>query len=687
MCGIVGFIQSSSGDLPGSLEPMMAMLYHRGPDDGGAWIDGEARVALGHRRLSILDLSPEGRQPMVSASGRFVLTFNGEIYNFAELKQLLGDRHSFRGGSDTEVMLAAFEEWGIAGAVEKFVGMFAFGVWDRQERALTLVRDRMGEKPLYYGWNEGAFLFASELGAMEAHTGFRGTIDRRSVGFLMRHGYIPAPGSIFEGIYKLVPGGLLTVPHTDLRAKPPSFSPSPEDTSARLRPVRYWSLRGVAIAGIERRERFDERAAGDELERRLEEAVRLQMVADVPLGAFLSGGIDSSLVVALMQRFSRRPVRTFSIGFHEHGYNEAPHAAAVARYLGTQHTELYVSAQAACDVIPRLASIYSEPFADSSQVPTYLVARLAREQVTVSLSGDGGDELFAGYGRYGVAEGLWRNLGRIPPSGRRLAGRCIGAVPARWWDVVSALGQLVLPQRFHLRSAGSKASRLARMLDAPTKQALYLEMLSYVQQPTDFVLGLRAELGDPSRELIGDAVSNFYEYMMLWDGLTYLPDDILVKVDRAGMAVSLESRMPLLDHRVVEHAWTFPLETKVQGGETKYPLRRILFKHVPRKILDRPKMGFGIPIDEWLRGPLRPWAEDLVSEAALVRTGLLDPTVVRGLWAGHISGRNPNGYLLWNILALQSWSSQRAATDRVPSAGTAVEIVPGRVRAAAPFAS
>ncbi|MFM1847813.1 MAG: hypothetical protein RL417_1287 [Pseudomonadota bacterium] len=672
MCGIVGFVQTPPGELREALDPMTAALYHRGPDAGGAWIDESSRLALGHRRLSILDLSPEGHQPMISPSGRFVITFNGEIYNFAALKRSLAERYHFRGGSDTEVILAAFEEWGVTASLERFVGMFAFAVWDRREHTLTLARDRMGEKPLYYGWNNGTFLFASELGALRAHPRFEAPLNRGAIALLMRHGYISAPYSIYQGIFKLPPGTSLTVGEGALRSLPDSFSPTP-DEKLRLSPKRYWSLSEAARRGIEDRRSFDETEVLIELERLLREAVNLQMVADVPLGAFLSGGIDSSLVVALMQSQSTKPIKTFSIGFHEAGFNEADHAARVAQHLGTSHTELYVTPAEALDVINKIPTIYSEPFADSSQIPTYLVARLARRHVTVSLSGDGGDELFGGYPRYLWSNHLWNKIGGIPAPFRRLGGKAALTVPTAQWNGLHQLLRPLLPQSLSFKDLGSKIHRAASLLESPSREALYLSLLSYVDRPDDIVMGGDIPPTDHLTKEIVDTTENFYDYMMLCDGLTYLPDDILVKVDRAGMAVSLESRIPLLDHRVVELAWRFPFDRKIQGDVTKSPLRHILYKYVPRELIERPKMGFGIPFDRWLRHELRPWAEELLSETSLDADGIFAPAFVKARWDEHLSERRNNSYLLWSILTFQNWLRSKG------NVGEAIDAPTGRL--------
>jgi asparagine synthase (glutamine-hydrolysing) len=625
---------------------MAEVLRHRGPDDGGVWTDPAVGLALAHRRLAILDLSPEGHQPMVSACGRWVLVFNGEIYNFqvlrAELEQL-GQR-PWRGHSDTEVMLAAFAQWGIEASLRRFVGMFAFALWDRRERTLTLARDRLGEKPLYYGWMGRRLLFGSELKALRAHPSFHGEIDRNALALLMRHSYIGAPHSIYQGIHKLPPGTFLTLTAKGIQA---------------ATPLPYWSARQVAEQGAHDPFRGSDQEAVVELERILLEAVRSQMIADVPLGAFLSGGIDSSTVVALMQAQSSRPVQTFSIGFWEPAFNEAEHARAVARHLGTQHTELYVTPEEALAVIPRLPTLYDEPYADSSQIPTFLVAALARQQVTVSLSGDAGDELFCGYNRYFWATALWRRLGWAPPSLRSiLAGGLTALAPTTWNALLGHLDAL-LPQDLHYSNPGDKLHKLAAILDAPGPEQIYRGLVSFWQDTGQLIPNSHEPTTQLNEPTTWPNSMEFEQRMMYLDMVTYLPDDILVKLDRAAMGVGLESRVPLLDHRVVEFAWRLPLAMKLRDGKGKWILRQVLYRHLPRELVERPKMGFGIPLADWLRGPLRDWAEALLDPRRLHREGWLDPRPVRTLWQEHLEGRRNWSYHLWNVLVFQEWLEAR----------------------------
>jgi len=601
---------------------------------------------MGHRRLSIVDLSPAGHQPMVSANGRYVIAFNGEIYNHLLLRAEFGRSGIapvWRGHSDTETLLAGFEAWGIRGTVERCVGMFAFAVWDRESRSLTLGRDRLGEKPLYYGWQgqgeQAAFLFGSELTALKAHPMFAAEIDRNALCLLMRHNYIPAPYSIYQSIRKLLPGTLLTITRADREPKI----------------VPYWSAAEVAAAGCASPFAGTAEQAVDELEVLLKSAVRQQMVADVSLGAFLSGGIDSSTVVALMQSLSDRPVKTFTIGFHEADYNEAVHAKAVAAHLGTEHTELYVTPQQALDVIPRLPALYSEPFSDSSQIPTFLVSQLARQHVTVSLSGDAGDELFCGYNRYVVADRLWKKLSRLPMGSRRLAARGLMALSPMRWNSLLGPVQGLLPTSLQQANWGDKLHKGAGVLASGDMDGLYLGLVSHWDDPASLVINTQ----EPLTLLTGHAPQlsglDYIQRMMALDTLTYLPDDILVKVDRAAMGVSLESRVPFLDHRVVEFTWHLPLSMKLRDGVGKWVLREVLYRHVPKVLIERPKMGFGVPIDAWLRGPLKDWAEDLLSEQRLQREGFLNSVPIRQKWAEHLSGRRNWQYHLWNVLMFQAW--------------------------------
>ena len=657
MCGIAGVL-TYRGSAPNRLvSEMIGAIRYRGPDDSGVWCDERVGVGLGHARLSILDLSPEGHQPMLSSSGRYALSYNGEVYNFAELRSELESAGAkFRGHSDTEVMLSAFEEWGIERAVRRFVGMFAFALWDRERRTLTLVRDRVGIKPLYFGWAGKTFLFGSELKALRAYKGFHAEIDRGALASFMRVGYVPAPLSIYKHVYKLSAGCVLTVGEKELEATE-GFSPDPDALHATWRPVRYWSAKEYAEAGCASPFKGSEAEAVEQLDGLLRNAVGLRMIADVPLGAFLSGGIDSSLVVALMQAQSSRPIRTFTVGFHEAEYNEAIHARKVAEHVGTDHTELYVSPEQARAVIPRLPTMYDEPFADSSQIPTFLVSELARRHVTVALSGDGGDELFAGYNRYFWGRRLWRYLGLVPPSIRRgLAGGLTSLSPAAWANFFERFGRF-LPV---VAKPGDKLHKLAALLALPDPDTMYLGMISLWKDPAEIVVQGVEPLTPVTDRVNWATLQDFTMRMMYLDLITYLPDDILTKVDRASMAVGLEARVPLLDHRVVEFAWRLPLSFKIrQEGEGKWLLRRVLDRYVPRQLIERPKMGFGVPLDSWLRGPLREWAEELLDEQRLRREGYLHPAPIREKWAEHLSGKRNWQYPLWNVLMFQAWVERK----------------------------
>jgi asparagine synthase (glutamine-hydrolysing) len=592
---------------------------------------------------------------MRSPGGRYVIVFNGEIYNHSELREELGaagQAHNWRGHSDTETLLAAFEAWGIRRTLERSTGMFAFALWDRQERALTLARDRLGEKPLYYGRQRGggAFLFGSELKALAQHPGFIGDVDRQALTLLLRYTYIPAPFSIYRGIAKLPPGSFLTL----------------EAGAAEPRIEEYWSGSAVAEAGVADPLSLTADEAIDGLGQKLESAIARQMIADVPLGAFLSGGVDSSTVVALMQKLSPRPVKTFSIGFHEKGYNEAEHAQEVARHLGTEHTELYVTPEEARAVIPGLPQIYDEPFADPSQIPTHLVSKLAREHVTVALSGDGGDELFGGYTRYLMTAGLWGRIAGIPRPLRAAAARALTAVPSSAWTSLGHAAGGMLPKIARFDRLGDKVHKGAPLLRSESAEELYGGMVSLWRDPQSLVVGG----AEPPSQATGAAPElgglGTIERMMALDMLGYLPDDILAKVDRAAMAVSLETRVPYLDHHVVEFAWRLPLDLKIRGGETKWILRQLLYRHVPRELIERPKMGFGVPIGAWLRGPLRDWAEALLDERRLLEEGYLRAGPIRQAWQDHLSGRTDQQYRLWSVLMFQSWLEATAGV-RAPS--------------------
>ena len=663
MCGIAGFWDVAhrfgADHAALALRSMTRAIRHRGPDDEGYFQDAACGIALGHRRLSVIDLSPEGHQPMVSASGRFVMVYNGEVYNHRALRQELAKLGAaFRGHSDTEVMLAAIEHWGLDKALERFIGMFAFALWDRRERALSLVRDRLGIKPLYYGWVGARFVFASELKAVTALPGFDNPIDRDALCLLLRHNYIAAPHSIYRGLRKLEPGTVLTLGAGDVAKASTDTSLLASHTHA------FWSAREVATAGMADRLRLPDAEAVDELDLLLRDAVALRMEADVPLGAFLSGGIDSSLVVALMQAQSTRPVQTFSIGFREKGYDEATHAGAVAKHLHTEHHELYVTAQDALDVVPKLPGMFGEPFSDSSQIPTFLVAQLARRSVTVGLSGDGGDELFGGYRRYFAARNVERGLNWMPPGARRQAARSLTR-HAGFYESLLAGVNAGLPARLKLRRPQAKVEMLADMLKAGSQDERYWLMMSHHRHPMEMVLQATEPSLPTGNPVSASDASGIVERMMYNDLVTYLPGDILTKVDRASMAVSLEARVPLLDHRVVEFSWRVPVEQKIRSGQGKWLLRQVLDRYVPRHLMNRPKQGFSVPIGAWLRGPLRDWAEALLDERRLREEGYFEPARVRQLLARHLAGSANEGARLWDVLMFQAWLAE-TTHDRLP---------------------
>jgi asparagine synthase (glutamine-hydrolysing) len=636
---------------------MIEALHHRGPDASGIWIDSHFAIGLGHTRLSILDLSEEGKQPMVSESGRYVVTFNGEVYNFGDLRSELEQRgHSFRGHSDTEVMLAAFDEWGIEKSVNRFGGMFAFAVWDRLERNLTVARDRLGKKPLYYGWLGKSFVFSSELKSLQGHPHFTRQINRSVLALYLRFNYVPAPYCIYKDLYKLPAGCLLTIP-LNKAAGTFDFSPFPDDQNEN-KPFRYWSAREVAQNGCEYPYPGTESDAISDLNHLLLDAVRSRMVADVPLGAFLSGGVDSSLIVALMQAQSPRPVKTFTIGFNEQEFDEAQYAKGVARHLHTDHTELYVTPSQAMTVIPRLPELYDEPFSDSSQIPTFLLAQLARQDVTVSLSGDGGDELFGGYNRYFVCRSICRALFSFPSAVRNGLTSGIGMLSPARWDAFLGKMMPFMPMRLRFAHPGDKLTKLGELLSASDREGIYYGLVSHWKDPNAVVLDslpLPTPLSDRNARA---NVPTIIEQMMYMDLVTYLPDDILVKVDRASMAVSLECRCPLLDHRVVELAWRLPTSFKIRDGQGKWVLRQVLNRYVPRQLIERPKIGFGIPIHSWLRGPLREWAECLLDEKRLRDEGFFDPAPIRKKWSEHLDGQRDWHYYLWDILMFQAWKAR-----------------------------
>jgi asparagine synthase (glutamine-hydrolysing) len=665
MCGLTGFWQASDFSAENAQAVALKMadhIAHRGPDDAGVWVDEAAGLALAHRRLSIVDLSPAGHQPMLSASGRYVMVFNGEIYNHLEMRAELdgldchdpaglamtGGRYGWRGHSDTETLLAGFEAWGIEATLKKTVGMFAIALWNSEEKVLTLARDRIGEKPLYYGFQNDTLLFGSELKALKAHPAFLGEIDRDVLCLYLRHCYIPAPFSIYQGIKKLLPGTYLQFRLTQSIEALRAATPKP-----------YWSLADVAAQGQSAPFVGSDAEAIAALDTQLKQSIKLQMMADVPLGAFLSGGIDSSTIVALMQAQSSQKVNTFSIGFNEQGHDEAVYAKAVAQHLGTDHTELYVSSAQAMDVIPLLGSMYDEPFADSSQIPTYLVAQMAKQHVTVSLSGDAGDELFCGYNRYTLAD-TWQRIEAIPFGLRKVLGQSLQHVrPGAWGGVFEQLGKVKsLPPNM-----GEKIGKLAaRLSSVDGVSDLYYSLVSETTHPEQVVLGAH----EPATWLTEVGMKSSFDdaklHMMFMDTMTYLPDDILVKVDRAAMANSLETRVPFLDHRVVEMAWGLPMDMKVRDGKSKWILRQVLYQYVPKNLIERPKAGFGIPLADWLRGPLRVWAEDLLEEGRLQRAGFFNVEYIREKWQLHLAGTRNHQSFLWNILMFQEWLEAHKST-------------------------
>jgi asparagine synthase (glutamine-hydrolysing) len=646
MCGITGFVEpraSTSLAMTKVVHDMARQLEHRGPDGEGAWVDAEVGVALAHRRLAIIDLSSAGYQPMLSACGRYCIVFNGEIYNHIALRKELPDTEQWRGHSDTETLLSTIVAWGLERALTKATGMFALALWDRKERKLMLARDRIGEKPLYYGFSSGTLLFASELKALRAYPGFKGAVDKTALTLLLRYGAISAPYSIYQGIFKLPPGTLLELSSADI-------------ANARLPvPSAYWSLSAVLQAGQKTPFTGSEAEAVNELEILLRQSISGQMLADVPLGAFLSGGIDSSTVVALMQAQSARPVKTFTIGFHEGGYDEANHARAVASHLGTEHTELYVTPEQALAVISRLPRIYDEPFADASHIPTLMVAELAKRSVSVCLSGDGGDELFGGYNRYVAGARLWRQLGWVPRGLRACLAEGIGLVsPSAWDSCFEAFGS-VLPRSWKVKTPGAKLQKFSEMLIANSSYEVYRRLTSQWTHAEQIVVGHNTSANLLQDQWFALLMPELEHQMMFMDLLSYLPDDILVKVDRAAMGVSLETRVPMLDHHVVEFAWRLPLGMKIRGSKGKWLLREVLDRYVPRALIERPKTGFSTPLASWLRGPLKDWAEDLLDKRKLKDQGYLEPVPIRQRWEEHLAGKRDWSSQLYCVLMFQSW--------------------------------
>lgn len=645
MCGFSGFLGFSNLDIHNVNNitlNMCSSLQHRGPDNRGVWTDFDSEIALVHNRLSILDLSDAGKQPMFSKSQRFVIVFNGEIYNHielrAEISKCIGTKSfSWSGTSDTETLLACIESWGIKLTLEKLIGMFAFALWDRREKRLTLARDRIGEKPLFYGWQNNVFLFGSELKALRCHPNFKREINRDSLANYLRFSYLPAPESIYRNIFKLTPGCFLEINYSD--------------SDNQLLPETYWSFPKIVKQAYLEPFNGSEREAVNLLEGLISQSIKGQMLSDVPLGAFLSGGIDSSLIVALMQQQSKSNVKTFSIGFNENEFNEAHFAKAVAQHLGTDHNELYLTSKDALSVIPSLPAIYDEPFADISQIPTFLVSQLAKSQVSVCLSGDAGDELFCGYNRYILSHSLWEKIEVIPLFLRRLLASGILSISPNAWNQIFSFA----PSKYKTGNIGHKLHKGANLLDVKSFDEIYSHFVSHWHNSSELVIGA----GDSSnyffQKLPAFDELDFISQMMALDSTAYLPDDILVKVDRAAMAVSLETRIPLLDHRVIEYAWKLPHSMKLKNGKSKWILRKILDKYVPSRLIDRPKMGFGVPIDSWLRGPLREWAEALIDEIRLNNEGFLNPSLIKKKWEEHLSGKRNWQYAIWNVLMFQAW--------------------------------
>jgi asparagine synthase (glutamine-hydrolysing) len=645
MCGFSGFLgfnKLCKEDVKNITLNMCSKIQHRGPDNRGYWTDFDSEITLAHNRLSILDLSDAGKQPMSSNNGRFVIVFNGEIYNHLELRYELcksnhGKGHLWIGKSDTETLLACIEYWGIEKTLNKLVGMFAFALWDKREEKLLLARDRIGEKPLYYGWQKNVFLFGSELKALRCHPEFQREINRNALAKYLRFSYLPTPFSIYDNIYKLQPGCFLEINSTV--------------SEKLLHPKTYWSFPLIVNEASSNPFIGSESDATDHLEKLISESIKGQMLSDVPLGAFLSGGIDSSLIVALMQKQSQSNVKTFTIGFDENMFNEANYAKAVAQHLGTDHNELYVTSKDALSIIPNLPTIYDEPFADISQIPTFLVSKLAKSQVSVCLSGDAGDELFCGYNRYILTNSLWRKIELLPLFLRRLISSGIISFSPDAWNRVFTFA----PNKYKIGSIGDKLHKGANLLDVNSFDDLYSRFISHWQNPSELVIG-----ASPTSNYLTEKhpvlnETDIISKMMAFDTTTYLPDDILVKVDRAAMSVSLETRIPLLDHRVIDFAWRLPHSMKLKNGTSKWILRKILDKYVPRNLIDRPKMGFGVPIDSWIRGPLREWAESLIDVSRLNNEGFLNSSMIRKKWEEHLSGKRNWQYAIWNVLMFQAW--------------------------------
>ena len=637
MCGITGFLDHSQKslryDLKGVATGMAETMISRGPDDGGVWIDQANGIGFAHRRLAVIDLSSAGHQPMVSRDKRYVLTYNGEIYNSQELRKELEDRQqSFRGTSDSEVLLEACATWGVEHTVKRCIGMFAFSLWDRQERTLKLVRDRLGIKPLYWAHFGQLFLFGSELKALRAHPGFIAQIDHNAVATFMRFSYIISPQSIYKNVFKLEPACILTF----RTGQPPQIE-------------RYWDIREIARRSVNAPRNLSDTEGLEGLEAILEDAVRCRMIADVPLGAFLSGGVDSSVVVALMQKHHTSPLKTFTIGYSESDFDESEYARKISEHLGTDHRELIVEPQHIREILPQLPEWYDEPFSDTAQIPTFLVSQLTRKEVTVALSGDGGDELFAGYNRYFKVEKKWRRVAGMPEAIRPALSKVLGMLPHLFDKLLPLASRKIF-------DISKKLRRLSESFAWNNGDALNRHLLSRWGDPMAIVPHAVLEpKGAFWDDTLAKDLPDLVTRLQFTDIVTNIPDQVLTRFDRASMAVSLEVRVPILDHRVVEFAWSLPRHMKIRDGERKWILRQILYKYVPKKLIERPKMGFGIPLDGWLRGPLRDWAEDLLSERSLQETGVLNPLPIRKKWSQHLAGTHDFKKQLWSVLMLQAW--------------------------------
>ena len=649
MCGIAGFLSDNfEGPLKSCLKQMAGSLHHRGPDDQGEWSDDNLGLGLCHTRLSILDLSSAGHQPIISSSGRYIMVYNGEIYNHLSLRKELQKRHpdhQWRGTSDTETLLACIELWGMKQALQKTRGMFAIALWDCQEKQLYLARDRYGEKPLYYGWQNDSFLFGSELKALKMHPNFKGEINRDALNLFIKYSYIQAPYSIYEGIYKLEPGTYLCL----------NVETYKKNKEKNLNYEVYWSLKETSQNSLASSYSYDEKSAISQLDELLSNVIKEQMISDVPLGSFLSGGIDSSTITAIMQAQSNRPVETFTIGFNEQGYDEAKCAKAISKHLGTRHEEFYVSPQEALDVIPLLPKLYDEPFADISQIPTFLLAKLTKQKVTVALSGDAGDEILGGYNRYVGVEKTWKLIKNLPSPLRKKIKKSFFALASKKSN--NKLTEMLefLPDRFQFSLASDKINKVMNSIDAKNKEDIFLRILKSVEETENLVLKGREPKIILNEKDTWPEFENFEHQMMYLDAITYLPNDILVKVDRAAMGVSLETRVPFLDPRVTEFAWGLPLNMKLRDSKGKWILHQLLSKYIPADLLDRPKMGFSVPIEDWLRGPLKNWAEDLLSEKRLNSEGYFNTYEIRKKWMEHITGKRDWSKLLWNVLMFQAW--------------------------------